>query len=163
MDEYGVMLIQRMIPCPYCATLLRNKEVAENCADVQQLSEISARLRNSEHVEQFPLTICALAAMSHDEFQCPKHPEEPISLAHMVPDLLLSDLPSSLELDKSKLDFEPNEESKLGTGGAGEVYKAVYDGIPIAIKRFHSVKNARYSSYQANTLVQIVNCIDILS
>ena len=153
MDEYGIMLVQRMIPCPTCAVHFRENELAKYNIDPQQLTEVAGLLRDPEHVKPFSLTVCAIAALGHDEFQCSMHPDEPVPLAHMVPDLLLSDLPASMVLDQANFDFEANEEMRLGTGGAGEVYRAVYDGNPIAVKRFHSSKNSRY--YFIN-LVEII-------
>lgn len=145
MDEFGVLLVQRMIPCPTCALHFREEKLANYNIDPQQLSEVSQLLRNPEEVKQVSLTVCAIAALNFDELHCSMHPDEPVLLSHMVPDLLLSDLPPSMVLDRCKFVFEPNDESKLGTGGAGEVYKGIYDGIPIAVKKFHSSKTSRYS------------------
>lgn len=138
------MLVQRMIPCATCALKFSNSDLPKYTTDPEQLTEISRLMRNPEHVKQFPLTVCAMAALRYDKFQCHNHVDEPVLLAHMVPDLLLSDLPASMVLDKAKLEFEASDETKLGTGGAGEVYKAVYDGNPIAIKKFHSSNSSRY-------------------
>ena len=145
MDEFGVMLVQRMIPCSACAMIFRENELHKYGTGKEQVTEILKFMRNPEHVNQFPLTVCAMAALHYDKVQCQKHPDMPVLLAHMVPDLLLSDLPASMVLDKEKFDFEASDETRLGTGGAGEVYKAFYDGNPIAVKKFHSTKNARYS------------------
>ena len=143
-DEFGEMMVQRMIPCATCALNLSNNDLPKYATDPEQLTQISNLMRNPEHVKQFPLTVCAMAALRCDKLQCDNHLDEPVLLVHMVPDLLLSDLPTSMVLDKAKFEFEANDETKLGTGGAGEVYKAVYDGNPIAVKKFHSSSNARY-------------------
>ncbi len=43
-----------------------------------------------------------------------------VPLSHIVPDLLLSDLPKDLIIDTSLLDFNPKDPStRLGRGGAG--------------------------------------------
>ena len=146
MDEYGIMLVQRMIPCSTCAMNVKDIELPNNCTDLEQLTKMSGLVRDPELVKQFPLTVCAKAALYYDQFQCILHPDLPVSLVHMVPDLLLSDLPPSMVLDNTKFDFEANDETKLGAGGAGEVYKALYDGVPIAVKKFHSTASSRYSS-----------------
>lgn len=52
-----------------------------------------------------------------------------ISLQQLLPDVFMVDLGPSYLL-KDKLEIE----KRLGVGGFGEVYKAVYDGNPIAVK-----------------------------
>ena len=56
----------------------------------------------------------------------------------MVPDLLLTDLPPAYILDEDSLIFNMADESKLGEGGAGGVYKGTYKGERVAVKLLHS-------------------------
>ena len=138
------MVVQRMIPCPACVMVFHEKKLAEYDMDSCGSLDISSYVRNPTFVSQFPLTVCAIAALNHDRVFCQMHPDRPVPLTHLVPDILLSDLPSSLVLEKEKLDLEESNWTKLGTGGMGAVFKANYDGEPIAIKRFHSSKSTRY-------------------
>ena len=154
LDEYGQMTVQRMIPCPSCTTSFRQQQLSQYIEDNGKLFGLLHHLRNPAFVHQFSLSVCALAAVGHDEIACEKHAEEAVALAHLVPDLLLSDLPPSLLIDRKQLDFQPTEKNKLGGGGAGEVYKAWYRGQPLAIKIFHSSKLSRSAN--------IYSCLDNL-
>ena len=45
-----------------------------------------------------------------------------VPLSHIVPDLLLTDLPKEFIVNTSQLDFDPKEPStRLGRGGAGRI------------------------------------------
>lgn len=88
------------------------------------------------------MTECAAAAVSHTEISCPYHVDEPVKLASLVPDLILSDLPKELLIDGKFLTFNPVEENRLGAGGAGEVFLGTYKKQRVAIKRFYSTKES---------------------
>ncbi len=143
LDEYGAMTVQRMIPCPTCATSFKQHKLAQYVEDKNKITDILHYFRNPQFVNQFSLSVCALAAVGHEDILCSKHPDDPVPLLNLVPDLLLTDLPPSLLLAKRQLDFEPSERNRLGGGGAGEVFRAFYKGEQIAVKRFHSTKSSR--------------------
>ncbi len=143
LDEYGSMTVQRVIPCPTCVSSFRHERLSKYLEDGSKPPDLSHHFRNSEFVQQFSLSVCALAAGGHEYISSEKHPDEPVPLSHLVPDLLLTDLPATLLLDKFQLDFVPSEHNRLGGGGAGEVFRAMYKGEQIAIKRFHSTKQSR--------------------
>ena len=96
------------------------------------------------HVQQFDLLVCALAATNYQGISCLKHPDDPVALELVVPDLLLTDLPLILLLIQKILIFSLQKRPQLGEGGAGGVYSALYKGNPIAVKQFHSAKKTKY-------------------
>jgi hypothetical protein len=58
-----------------------------------------------------------------------------VALAAIIPDLLLSDLPSDYTFSRAQLEFDL-EEDLLGYGAEGVVYKAVMDGVQtVALKQ----------------------------
>ena len=62
-----------------------------------------------------------------------------VQLIEIVPDLLLADLDSKFLLDHNKLIYVKENESLLGTGAFGKVYRGVYERSPVAIK-FYTAK-----------------------
>ena len=132
-DEFGDLLVKKLIPCPICVANLKDNYISTN--------------RSNKLVHSFNLNICALAAVSHQTIYCPKHPDIPVPLNLLVPDLLLSDLPSELIIPSNELDFNADESNRLGEGGAGGVYLGKYKHKKVAIKQFHSATNARYKLF----------------
>ena len=57
-----------------------------------------------------------------------------VQLDEIVPDLLLADLDSTFLLDFEELHFNKEEESLLGIGGFGEVYRGKHKNREVAIK-----------------------------
>ena len=49
-----------------------------------------------------------------------------------------------LLIDPSKFNFTATDEDRLGSGGAGEVFRGTYADEPVAVKIFHSTRSARY-------------------
>eukprot|EP00794_Sanderia_malayensis_P013704 gene13704-15131_t len=143
LDEFGSMIVERMIPCPACITSFRQHQLSKYVEDKSKVMDILHYFRNPQFVNQFSLAICALAAVSHENIQCAKHADTPVALLTLVPDLLLTDLPPSMLLAKNQLDFNPSDTNRLGGGGAGEVFKASYKGEVVAVKRFHSTRQSR--------------------
>lgn len=94
--------------------------------------------RNPDFIKQFDLQICAFAAMNYDSIYCDKHPDQSVQLRVLVPELLLSDLPSSFRINRNEFEFHPSKETQLGEGGAGGVYRGRYKGQDVAVKQFHS-------------------------
>ena len=64
----------------------------------------SLSMRNVQEMEEnkppeFSLMECAAAAVEYTEIACPHHVNSPVKLKSVVPDLLLSDLPSDFVID----------------------------------------------------------------
>ena len=66
-----------------------------------------------------------------------------VDLNLVVPDLMLTDLPSHLVIDPMKFVFSPSEATRLGEGGAGGVYRGEYENNNVAVKQFHSTTKAK--------------------
>lgn len=87
--------------------------------------------------------MCATATIEHQAILCDKHPDQPVPLELIIPDVVLTDIPKEYTIEQEHFDFDPREENRLGSGGAAKVYKATYKGRKVAVKQFHSqpIKN----------------------
>lgn len=92
----------------------------------------------------FTLPTCAAAAMNFSTINCPYHPDTWVSLDELIPDLLMTDLPRNLLVDSSEFMYKTDDESRLGGGGAGEVYRGSLREDEVAVKTFHSTRVSRY-------------------
>ena len=71
----------------------------------------------------FSLEDCALQARSSRTIFSSEYNTD-VPLEHLVPELLLTDLPAELGMDVGQLEYQPEDYSTLmGVGGAGAVYK----------------------------------------
>ncbi|XP_035667179.1 leucine-rich repeat serine/threonine-protein kinase 1-like, partial [Branchiostoma floridae] len=127
-DDEGRPLVQCVIPCPECF----RRHPHRNSAVMDP---------NQPH--EFTLEECGLVALQEDTVECSKHPDTPVELAELVPDLLLVDLPEKLVMQQEDLKVEFTKEHLLGVGGVGGVYRALYRGQEVAIKCFHSEEKIR--------------------
>lgn len=67
----------------------------------------------------FQLDTCAAEALIGDTIVCREYNVR-VPLRHLVPDLLLTDLPSDFQIDQSQLEYNPKDPAaRLGRGGAG--------------------------------------------
>ncbi|XP_058485313.1 leucine-rich repeat serine/threonine-protein kinase 1 [Solea solea] len=111
-ESDGSLLIEQYAPCPLCG--------------------------HGAGVHLFNMEDCVLAAVDKEDIICPQHPEQPVPLQELVPELFMTDFPSRLFLDQVQLDYSEEENHILGQGGSGTViYRALYRNQPVAIKRFH--------------------------
>ena len=93
---------------------------------VSSPSEVDKTLmmaKEEDETEEFSLENCAMQAMSsHTIFSRDYNTDVP--LEHLVPELLLTDLPAELSMDTAELQYTPEDYSTLmGVGGAGAVYE----------------------------------------
>uniref|UniRef100_A0A7M5VAP0 non-specific serine/threonine protein kinase n=1 Tax=Clytia hemisphaerica TaxID=252671 RepID=A0A7M5VAP0_9CNID len=139
-NDYGDNLVQKLISCPICCAQKAIDLV--QCCDQNTISlrnHYGSFFRNEFFINQFPLDTCAYAAIDHQEIICVKHPDQPVRLELLIPEIMMTDLPQKYCITEDSLDFDPHTSRKLGDGGAGVVYLGRYDDEDVAIKRSHSV------------------------
>ena len=77
----------------------------------------------------------------NDTIKCGYFQDDPernhsVTLADIVPELLLQDIDSQLLLDASEIDYQEDDTSLLGEGEYGKVYRGQYKERSVAIKRY---------------------------
>ncbi|CAN9506910.1 unnamed protein product [Ophioblennius macclurei] len=133
-ESDGSLLIEQYAPCTLCASLGLQKqpELRPGPSDGGG---------GGAGVHYFNMEDCVLAAVEKEHITCPLHPEQPVPLQELVPELFMTDFPSRLFLDKLFLESSEDESCILGQGGSGTIiYRARYNTQPVAIKRFHFKK-----------------------
>ncbi|ETE65936.1 Leucine-rich repeat serine/threonine-protein kinase 1, partial [Ophiophagus hannah] len=119
-ESDGTLLMEQYVPCPVCSTTK------------PQDGEDSPKKEDGQY---FNMEDCFLTAIEQDHITCAQHPDIPVPLQELVPELFMTDFPARLFLENSKLECVENENSILGQGGSGTViYRAQYQGKPVAIK-----------------------------
>ncbi|XP_054916004.1 leucine-rich repeat serine/threonine-protein kinase 1 isoform X2 [Poeciliopsis prolifica] len=135
----GSLLIEQYVPCSLCAPRDQQQEQAED-----------SKKRQAE-VNYFNMEDCVLAAVEQEHIVCPQHPEQPIPLQELVPELFMTDFPARLFLEKAHLELCEEEHNILGQGGSGTIiYRARYRDQPVAVKLFH-FKRCRQLSATSDT------------
>ncbi|CAH1797193.1 unnamed protein product [Owenia fusiformis] len=117
-DCSGQMLVEKLVPCYMCTKLHPEWKLHQ--------------------VELLDFTMCVLVLLEYDHMYCRMHPDTPVPLRHLIPDVMLHDLPKKFLLDVDKLDYRATDETCLGEGGEGGVYKGTYDKVTVAVKQYHS-------------------------
>uniref|UniRef100_A0A3Q0QPY8 non-specific serine/threonine protein kinase n=1 Tax=Amphilophus citrinellus TaxID=61819 RepID=A0A3Q0QPY8_AMPCI len=143
-ESDGSLLIEQYAPCSLCASLSKKKEVE---FPASQHSKDGDRGKHEDGegkeagVHYFNMEDCVLAAVEKEHIMCPQHPDQPVPLQELVPELFMTDFPARLFLEKSQLEYSEEENQILGQGGSGTIiYRAQYRNQPVAIKRFHFKK-----------------------
>ena len=158
MDNAGCSLVQKLVACPICQKKRKESlRVTDHEFNPKNYynDDYSQFFRDIDHVTQFYLLTCASAATNYQAIMCNKHPDHHVDLNLLVPDLMLSDLPPHLVIDPTKFIFTPSEETRLGEGGAGGVYRGGYKGNEVAVKQFHSATKSKYG-FKISELLVIV-------
>ncbi|KAG8145150.1 hypothetical protein E2320_013516 [Naja naja] len=115
-ESDGTLLMEQYVPCPICSTTK------------PQDGEDSPKKEDRQY---FNMEDCFLTAIEQDHITCAQHPDLPVPLQELVPELFMTDFPARLFLENSKLECVENENSILGQGGSGTViYRAQYQGKP---------------------------------
>ena len=97
---------------------------------------------NREKPFEFLVEQCMpVIAKSQTTIECGYHRDEPtknhtVSLADIVPDLLLQDIDPNFLLNAEDICYEENEASLLGKGGYGKVYRGKCLNKSVAIKKY---------------------------
>ncbi|TKS70402.1 Leucine-rich repeat serine/threonine-protein kinase 1 [Collichthys lucidus] len=147
-ESDGSLLIEQYAPCPLCASLGQKKQADHRASRPSHFGVRGGRGEDDgggggggEAVHYFNMEDCVLAAVEEQHIICPQHPEQPVSLQELVPELFMTDFPARLFLERDQLECSEEESNILGQGGSGTViYRARYREQPVAIKRFHFKK-----------------------
>ncbi|XP_066492192.1 leucine-rich repeat serine/threonine-protein kinase 1 [Tiliqua scincoides] len=144
-ESDGTLLMEQYVPCPVCST-----------SKMQGGQKI-------EDMQYFNMEVCVLTAIELDEITCPHHPDVPVPLQELVPELFMTDFPARLFLENSKLEYTENENNVLGQGGSGTIiYQAQYQGKPVAVKRFQ-IKKCKSSACSAtDTMLRHLRAMDAM-
>uniref|UniRef100_A0A8B9NVW3 non-specific serine/threonine protein kinase n=1 Tax=Apteryx owenii TaxID=8824 RepID=A0A8B9NVW3_APTOW len=147
-ESDGTLLMEQYVPCHICAaSRLEQNECGEKVEDAQY----------------FNMEDCVLTAIELDCITCPNHPDVPVSLQELVPELFMTDFPARLFLENSKLEYSENENNVLGQGGSGTViYRARYQGKPVAVKRFQIKKCKGSLTSAADTMLKHLRAMDAM-
>ncbi|XP_076879110.1 leucine-rich repeat serine/threonine-protein kinase 1 isoform X2 [Brachyhypopomus gauderio] len=148
-ESDGSLLIEQYAPCPHCSAASRHTDHLP----------LAGSTPSSAHY--FNMEDCVLAATEKEHVACPRHPDTPVALQELVPELFMTDFPSRLFLVKDDLDCSEQERDILGQGGSGTIiYRAKYRGQPVAIKRFHFKKCRQRSLNSTDTMLKHLQSVD---
>ncbi|KAM4592288.1 leucine-rich repeat serine/threonine-protein kinase 1 isoform 1-T1 [Odontesthes bonariensis] len=145
-ESDGSLLIEQYVPCSLCASRAQQQQLKPQATRPSQVGEKGGhgkdgRRREGAEVHYFDMEDCVLAAVEQEHIMCPQHPDQPVPLQELVPELFMTDFPARLFLEKTQLECSEEERDILGQGGSGTIiYKATYHGQPVAVKRFHFKK-----------------------
>ncbi|XP_059129208.1 leucine-rich repeat serine/threonine-protein kinase 1 [Peromyscus eremicus] len=147
-ESDGTPLMEQCVPCPVCET---------------SWAQHAGPSERSESVQYFDMEDCVLTAIERDFISCPRHPDLPVPLQELVPELFMTDFPARLFLENSRLEHTEGESSILGQGGSGTViYRARYQGQPVAVKRFHIKKFKNSANAPADTMLRHLRAMDAM-
>ncbi|XP_026565039.1 leucine-rich repeat serine/threonine-protein kinase 1 isoform X1 [Pseudonaja textilis] len=147
-ESDGTLLMEQYVPCPVCSTTK------------PQDGEDSPPKEDGQY---FNMEDCFLTAIEQDHITCAQHPDLPVPLQELVPELFMTDFPARLFLQNSKLECVENENSILGQGGSGTViYRAQYQGKPVAIKRFQIKKYNTSANSATDTMLRHLRAMDAM-
>uniref|UniRef100_A0A667WS42 non-specific serine/threonine protein kinase n=1 Tax=Myripristis murdjan TaxID=586833 RepID=A0A667WS42_9TELE len=167
-ESDGSLLIEQYAPCPLCASLGRRSRAESPSRRPSHGGEREACERDDAGggggggVHYFNMEDCVLAAVEKEHILCPQHPEQPVPLQELVPELFMTDFPSRLFLEKDQFQCSEEEKNILGQGGSGTViYRARYRDEPVAVKCFHFKKCRQQTiSSDTDTMVKHLQSVD---
>ncbi|XP_060116064.1 leucine-rich repeat serine/threonine-protein kinase 1 [Heteronotia binoei] len=146
-ESDGTLLMEQYVPCPVCSTPKTQEGNSQQIEDMQF----------------FNMEDCVLTAIELDTITCPNHLDIPVPLEELVPELFMTDFPSRLFLENSKLEYSKNENNILGQGGSGTViYRAQYQGKPVAVKQFLMKKCMSSASSATDTMLRHLRAMDAM-
>ncbi|XP_037001810.2 leucine-rich repeat serine/threonine-protein kinase 1 isoform X1 [Artibeus jamaicensis] len=147
-ESDGTPLMEQYVPCPVCES---------------SWAQHAGPGDRAEDVQYFDMEDCVLTAIERDFIACPRHPDVPVPLQELVPELFMTDFPARLFLENSRLEHSEDENSILGQGGSGTViYRARYQGQPVAVKRFQIKKFKNFANAPADTMLRHLRATDAM-
>ncbi|XP_069567536.1 leucine-rich repeat serine/threonine-protein kinase 1 [Brachyistius frenatus] len=155
-ESDGSLLIEQYAPCSLCTSLGQQKQTELLASGSGQTEESRGRGeddggRGEAGVHYFNMEDCVLAAVEKEHIICPQHPDQPVPLQELVPELFMTDFPTRLFLEKDQLEYSEEKNNILGQGGSGTIiYRARYSDQPVAIKRFH-IKKCQQQTISSDT------------
>ncbi|XP_029431041.1 leucine-rich repeat serine/threonine-protein kinase 1 isoform X2 [Rhinatrema bivittatum] len=147
-ESDGTLLMEQFVPCHICAAARAGQAEAG---------------RQLEEVHYFNMEDCVLSAVQVDYVTCPNHPDLPVPLQELVPELFMTDFPARLFLENSDLEYNESEKHVLGQGGSGTViYQAQYQGKPVAVKSFLIKKYKNSVDASLDTMLKHLQAMDTM-
>ena len=111
-----------------------------------------------EHPFEFKIDqYMSLITSNHLVIECGYNQDDPnknhnVSLADIMPDLLLQDLGKFL-LKAEEIKYQEDQDSLLGEGGFGKVYRGKYKGKSIAIKKYLTRSEEAFSELRTEAKI----------
>lgn len=100
-ESDGSLLIEQYAPCPLCASLGQQKQAKLLTSRPGQVGERGNRGGDDgggggggAAVHYFNMEDCVLAAVEKEHIICPQHPDQPVPLQELVPELFMTDFPA---------------------------------------------------------------------
>lgn len=94
-ESDGSLLIEQYAACPLCASLGQQRPEASWPSEDRERGGLEGDKRGgSAEVHYFNMEDCVLAAVEKEHIICPQHPELPVPLQELVPELFMTDFPS---------------------------------------------------------------------
>uniref|UniRef100_A0A3B4UE03 non-specific serine/threonine protein kinase n=2 Tax=Seriola dumerili TaxID=41447 RepID=A0A3B4UE03_SERDU len=166
-ESDGSLLIEQYAPCPLCVSRGQQKQTKLLASRPGQSGERGNRGGDDggggeAGVHYFNMEDCVLAAVEKEYIICPQHPDQPVPLQELVPELFMTDFPARLFLERAQLEYTEEENNILGQGGSGTIiYRARYRDHPVAVKRFHFKKCRQQTiSIDTDTMVKHLQSAD---
>ncbi len=90
-ESDGSLLIEQYAPCPLCASLGQKKRAKRGAEERGGHGEDGG---GGAGVHYFNMEDCVLAAVDKEHIICPQHPDQPVTLQELVPELFMTDFPA---------------------------------------------------------------------
>lgn len=89
-ESDGSLVIEQYAPCPLCASLGQQNRANPSA---KQPAKAGAG-DGAGDVYYFNMEDCVLAAVLQEHIVCPRHPDRPVPLQELVPELFMTDFPT---------------------------------------------------------------------
>lgn len=98
-ESDGSLLVEQYAPCPLCVSLDQSKQEDSGGGgggngDGKGGDDGEGGNGDGEGVHFFNMEDCVLAAVEKEHIVCPLHPEQPVTLQELVPELFMTDFPA---------------------------------------------------------------------
>lgn len=97
-ESDGSLLIEQYAPCPFCASLRQQSQIEHSAMSSGQVRDKERHEADeggeAAGVHYFNMEDCVLAAVEKEYIICPQHPDQPVPLQELVPELFMTDFPA---------------------------------------------------------------------